>query len=261
VTQSLNVTTVTADGTNHSSAPDGISGQIVFSVATTPVAGDALVAVNAPKIFRPFAKLATTQLTGSDVLTLGMVEDAVAYLRDNGVPPMDDGTYHLILDNTSMRQLFADQDFKVLYAGRDQSAEFRDGEVLRLLGVTYIPTTEAYVQQANTRVGGGAETPLVPVRTRRPILLGAEALIQGNFEGMEIWLMRDGVNAIGDIMLINQVAQIVRPPLDRLQQTLSLTWTWVGDFAVPSDNTATASIIPTASNALFKRCAVLEHAG
>jgi hypothetical protein len=260
VTQTLTVNTATADSVSSSTAPGGVSGTLTFTAATLPVNGDALLALNAPKILRPFSKQTTAQLSGSDVFTMSLVEDGVAYLRDNGVPPMPDGSYHCILDNTSMRQLWADQDFKVLFAGRADSKEYRDGDVIRLLGVTYIPTTEAYVQQANTPSGATSPSQ-VSVRVRRPILLGAESLIQGNFEGIDSWLMRQGMSPINDVFLINNVAQIIRPPLDRLGQVASQSWTWIGDFAVPTDLTATTSIIPTASNALYKRALVIEHAG
>jgi hypothetical protein len=269
VTQTLTVTGATADATNHSSRPDGTSGLLTFTAATTPVNGDALLALNGPMILRPFGKRTTAQLSGSDVLTMGLVEDAVAYLRDNGVPPMEDGTYHCILDNTSMRQLWADQDFKILFAGRKDSSEYRDGDIITLLGVTYIPTTEAYVQpsgqQYNGLTYGQASTATSPsnnaVRVRRPIVLGAECIIQGNYEGLENWLMREGLNPIADVFLVNSVAQILRPPLDRLSQVASLSWTWIGDFSVPTDITATTNIIPTASNALYKRALTIEHAG
>lgn len=274
VNQTLTVSAAVADGTNHTTTPGGISGTLTFDAATLPVNGDAMVALNAPKILRPFSRLTTAGLTNSDMLTMGLVEDAVAYLRDNAVPPMQDGTYHIILDNTSMRQLWADQDFKVLFAGRNDSSEYRDGDIVRLLGMTFIPTTETYVQQANIQQNGvdgngrpvyQASTATAPSavtqRVRRPIVLGAECIIQGDFEGLETWLAREGVNAIGEVFLVNGVAQILRPPLDRLQQVCSLSWNWVGDFAVPTDITATTDIIPTASNSLFKRALVLEHVG
>lgn len=263
VTQVLNVTAVVADGTSASIYPgslpgstDGVSGVITFSAATAPVSGDALVAVNAPKVFRPGGKITTTQLAAGDVLTLNTVLNAVAYLRDNAIPSMPDGSYKCILDNSSMRALFADQDFKVLFAGRDMSSEYRSADIINMLGVEFIPTTEAYVQAPST-----VPTPNLTVTVRRPIVIGAEAILQGNFEGLEQYLSREGVNAIGHVMMVNEVAQIIRPPLDRLQRTISMTWTWVGGFAVPTDLTATTSIIPTASNSLYKRAAVIEVAG
>lgn len=273
VSQALVVTAAVADVTNQSSVPDGQSGVLTFTAATSPVNGDALVATIAPKIIRPFSHVSMAQVTSADVLTLGLIEDAIAYLRDNGVPPMDDGTYHCILDNTSMRQLFADQDFKVLFAGRYQSQEWRDLDIINLVNTSYIPTTEAYLQPALTQYSGanygapgsggsGTGAAAVNARIRRPIVMGAESIIQGDFEGLERWLAREGVNPIGDVFLVNGVAQIIRPPLDRFQQTVSMTWQWIGDFAVPTDVTATNAIIPTAnSSAAWKRAVCIEHAG
>lgn len=261
VTQVLTVTGVAVDGTSNSVYPgslsgttDGLSGVLTFNTATAPVNGDALVATNAPKVFRPGGKITTPQLAAGDVLTLNVVLNAVAYLRDNGVPALPDGTYKCILDNSSLRALFADQDFKIMFAGRDMATEYRAADIVSILGVEFIPTTEAYVQAPSATVS-------LNVTVRRPIVIGGEALLQGNFEGLEQWLNRDGVNAIGHVMMVNEVAQIIRPPLDRLQRTISMTWTWVGGFAVPTDLTATSSIIPTASSSLFKRAAVIEVAG
>lgn len=274
VNQTLSVTSVAEDATNESQCPGGISGTLTFTAATTPVNGDQLLAANAPKILRPSNRGTSALIKASDVLTLGLVLDAVTYLRDNAVPPMMSGTYHLILDNTSMRQLFADQDFKVAYAGRYQSQEYRDGEIITLLGVTYIPTTETIIQQANTMQDGvdGNGDPvfiastatgaaLVSNRIRRPILMGGESLIEGNFDGNETWLDRDGINPMHDVFIVNHVSHIIRPPLDRLAQVASMSWDWIGDYSVPTDLTATPDIIPTASSALYKRCLVIETAG
>lgn len=265
VTQTLHVTATTAEVTNHSQRPDGVSGILTFTTATLPVNGDQLVAVNAPQIIRPSGHLTTAQMTGSDTLTLGYLLDAQTILKNNGVPTMPDGTYHVILDNQSERQLWADQDFKIFFAGRKDSQEYRSGQIYSLLGLTMIPTTESYVQTSLMQAGAVASTAtgvaLVSTNIRRVLVAGAETMIQGNFEGLEGWLARQAVNAIGDVRLVNNVAHVFRPPLDRLQQFMGLSWTWIGDFAIPSDNTATTTIIPTASNALFKRSVVIETAG
>ena len=52
-----------------------------------------------------------------------------------------------------------------------------------------------------------------------------------------------------------QVALIVRPPQDRLQQNISSAWSWVGDFGVPSDVTAAGG-----DAARYKRAVMVEHA-
>jgi hypothetical protein len=261
VSQTLSVTGAAADATNSSSTPGGISGVLTFATATAPVNLDALIAANAPAIFRPNNKPTDQQLTVGDSLTLGLVLDAVAYLRDNGVPPImdpdgDGASYHCLLDNSTMRQLFADQQFLIAYQSQYQSQEYRRADIVRIFDTTFIPTTEAPVQQ----VGAGGD-PNLAVRVRRPIVIGAEALIRGNFEGLEMWLNDRGFTPIGEVFLVNGVAQIIRPPMDRLQQIVSMTWHWIGDFAVPTDITAGPSIIPTASNSLYKRSAVIEVAG
>jgi hypothetical protein len=262
VTQTLTVTGAAADGTNHSSVVntagvvEGISGVLTFSVATTPVNGDALVSGNAPKVLRPFSHITTAQMTGADLLTFGLVQDATAYLRSNGVPPMDDGTYHILLDNVSMRQLYSDQDFKVALAGRLDTPEYRNQDVVRLFGQTFVPTTEALIQNASTSGASGVSANSVGIR--RPIVLGAEVLIEGDFEGMEQFLNREGMSPIGSAFMVDGVVQIMTPPLDALQQWAKLAWDWIGGFAVPTDLTATPSIIASASSSLFKRACIIE---
>ena len=249
-------------GSNGSGSTDGISGYLTITGAgSAPVNGDAIISTNAANVLRPSGKVSTNELTGSDVLTLGLILDAVTYLRNAGVPALPNGNYACILDNASLRQLFSDQQFMVLFAASSKAREYVTGDVFDLLGVTFIPTTEAYVQQPN-----GTD---VKVTVRRPIVIGAEAIIQGNFEGMDMWLNRQGVegNTVSEVMLVNGVAQIMRVPLDRLQQTLSLSWQWVGGFACPTDLTANNAIIPTVGNnitggnPLYKRAVVIETAG
>jgi hypothetical protein len=274
VTQTLSVTAVAATATNNSQRPDGVSGEFTFGTKTTPVNGDALIAANAPQIIRPGGHITTAQMTGSDTLTLGYLLDAQTILQNNGVPTMPGGAYEVILDNQSRRQLWADQDFKLFFAGRDMSEEFRSGQIVSLLGLDIIPTTESYVQVAGKMMNGldskgnaqfttstATAAAAISTNVRRVIVSGAETMIQGNFEGVETWASRQGVNAISDIRLVNNVAHIFRPPLDRNQQNMSLTWLWIGDFAVPTDITATNLIIPTASNSLYKRSVIIETAG
>jgi hypothetical protein len=267
VSQAFNVTAAVADGTNASLYPgstidnlgnvvsDGVSGILtIASAGATPIAGDAIIAANAPKVVRPLNKPSYNLLNSGDACTLGLILDAVTRLSSNAVPRFMDGTYHFICDYAVMRQLFSDQQFLIAYASRFKSEEYQKGQIFELLGVTFIPTTEAYVQPPNPSLG-------INVPIRRSILLGAESLLQGNFDGLGTYMNVDGMNPIGGCMLVNNVAQIVRPPIDRMLRVISMTWTWIGDFTCPTDNTATPLIIPTASNATYKRAVVIETAG
>jgi hypothetical protein len=248
------LTGVAVDGTNVSTAPSGISGTLTFSGNVTVADATALNTVTAynagtgiaPFILRPNGRSNTSQIVGTDLLTMGAVLDAVAYLRSNAVPTVD-GMYNLYLDPVSARQFFADPDFKLLFQGATTaSKEFRMGRVVELVDVRVIPTTEAYVQT------------LGAVKVRRPILCGADALVEGDFAGMGASDVA-GDNAVIDI--VDDIVHVTREPLDRLQQIIAQSWYWIGGFVAPSDQTVNTNIVPTASASYFKRSVVVEHAG
>jgi len=248
------LTTATADGSNVSTAPGGISGTLTFSGNVTVADGTALNTVTAynlgtgvaPFILRPNGRGNTSQIVGTDLLTMGAVLDGVAYLRSNAVPTID-GMYNLYLDPVSARQFFADPDFKILFQGATAAAkEFRMGRVVELVDVRVIPTTEAYQQS------------LSGVKVRRAILCGADALVEGDFEGMG---EADTERTNGIIEMVDDVVQVTREPLDRLQQIIAQSWYWIGGFVAPTDQTVNANIVPTASASYYKRAVVIEHAG
>lgn len=258
---------VAVDGSNVSTTIitgggiSGTSGVLTFATNVTVAdgtAGNVVASTYAAQIIRPNGKYiggSATQatatqaaLTSADKLTLGAVEDAVAMLRNN--TGMDSVTFNLYLDNMSMRQLWADNDFKLMYQGQYGSQEMRVGKVFQLLGCNFIPTTEAPYQAANSAVTAGV---------RRPILCAPGALVEGDFSGMEQRAIdASGVNSV--IQTIDDVVQVVRAPIDRLQQIIAQSWFWIGGFVAPTDATATQNIIPTASQTYFKRAVVIEHA-
>ena len=242
------LTGVTRDGSNVSTTPLGVSGTLTFStnVSTSDgTAGNAVIHSNAPAIIRPNSRSTSTALIAGDNLTLAAVEDAVALARNN--TGIVDQLFNLYLDNVSMRQIQADPDFKLAYQGQYGSKEMRRGQVLQLAGANWIPTTES-LQQTN-----GA------VKIRRPILVVPGALVEGDYAGMEqkAHQISDGNS---EIQMIDDVVQVTRGPIDRLQQIVSQSWFWIGGFVAPTDATANSNIIPTASNAYLKRAVVIEHA-
>ena len=254
------LTGVAVDGSNVStaSASGGLSGTLTFSGNVTVADGTAANTVahaNAPVLVRPNGKwsggsaaaatTALTSLVAADVLTLGTIEDAIAALRNN--TGIQDQVFNLYLDNVSMRQLFADQDFKLMYQGQFGSQAIQAGKVFQLMGANFIPTTEAFVQ-----TNGG-------VKVRRPILVAPGALVEGDFAGMEAKAHdMGGINA--EVQMVDGVAQVTRGPLDRLQQIVGQSWYWIGGFVAPTDATANSNIIPTAGSQYLKRAVVIEHA-
>jgi hypothetical protein len=252
----------TRDGSNVSSlaAFGGASGTLTFSGNVTVAdgtAGNIVSHANCPVLLRPNGKwkggsaLAATTTTASlastDVLTLGVIEDAIANLRNN--TGMQDQIFNLYLDNVSMRQLFADQDFKLMYQGQYGSGEIKKGKVFELMGANFIPTTEALTQVHPTNAA---------LTVRRPILCAPGALVEGDYAGMTE-KAKELADTNSEIHLVDDVVQVTRGPLDRLQQIVAQSWFWIGGFVAPTDATANSAIIPTAGAQYLKRAVVIEH--
>ncbi len=248
------------DGSNVSTTPGGYSGTLTFSGNVTVADGTALNIcshTNCPVLVRPNGKwkggaslgisTSVNSLASTDVLTLGVIEDAIANLRNN--TGIQDQLFNLYLDNVSMRQLFADNDFKLMYQGQYGSAETQFGKIFSLMGANFIPTTEA-LTQAHPSVAG--------LTVRRPILCAPGALVEGDFAGMaeKAKQITDGNS---EIQMVDDVAQVIRGPIDRLQQIIAQSWFWIGGFVAPTDATANSNIIPTAGAQYLKRAVVIEH--
>jgi hypothetical protein len=250
--------TFSGTNTNVSTTPGGFSGVLTFSATVTVAdgtAGNTVQASNASICVRPNGRANTSLLQATDVFTMQNVLDSVALLRLNNVPGVDggpgalgDSLYNLYLDPKSARQLFADPDFKQLFQGATSASQvFRKGMTNDFLGVRFMPVTEAYTQ---TLTGVGT--------VRRPILVGGEALIEGDYAGMAA---EDVAPSNAIINLVDEVAMVTREPLDRLAQIIAQSWYWIGGFCAPSDITTNTTIVPTSTNAAFKRAVLIEHIG
>jgi hypothetical protein len=241
-----------ADASNASTTPGGVSGVLSFSgnVSTSDAtAGNTVQSATASVIVRPNARTNTAQIATGDTLAMANLLDAVAKLRTNAVPEID-GVYNCYLDPISARQLFSDQDFQRLFQGATSANQvFRTGMINDFLGLRFIPTTEAYVQPHPTIAGA---------YIRRPIICGQGALIEGDFAGMAA---SDVAPKDSIISLVDGIAMVTREPIDRLSQIIAQSWYWIGGFCAPSDTTTTPNTVPTATNANFQRAVMVEHIG
>ncbi len=246
---SYTLTGATADGSNVSTAPNGISGTLTFSgnVSTANgTTGNAVVVSVAPVVLRPNARATTAALLSTDTLLMATVLSAVATLRSNNVPPVTEtGLYHCYLDDKQLLGLFADADFKLLFRGAYGSDEYKSGQIIDLLGVRFLTTNQAPQQTIGA----------VPIH--RAIVCGQGAIIEGDFTEV-------GYSDVGDgdglKVMVDDVCMVTREPLDRLQQIIAQSWYWIGGYTVPTDVTANTNIIPTATNSYYKRAVVIESA-
>jgi hypothetical protein len=241
-----------ADASNATTTPNGISGTLTFSTSVTVAdgtAGNAVIATTASSIQRPNGRTTSVGLQANDQLTMASLLNGVATLRLNAVPEID-GVYNCYLDPVSARQLFADSDFRQLFTGATSANQvFRRGMINEFLGLRFIPTTEAFVQ-THPNIAGAF--------IRRPIICGQGALIEGDFAGMAA---ADVAPDDSLVSIVDGVAMVTREPVDRLQQIIAQSWYWIGGFCAPSDITTNSSTVTTATNANFKRAVMVEHIG
>lgn len=257
VVRTLTITGSAADDPNVSSVAYngkkyGISGQVTYSTAgAAPAAGNLIVAFNAPKMFRPKGKLGTRSLTGGDNYSSTLVQNVVAYLRNQGTPPNADGFYHVYHNATSEQQMLADPIVQLAFQGQASAEELRRGVLFEWGGVKFFTTTESPIQDHPTTAG---------LQVHRPLVVGGEAMVEADWQGLDGYLamMTRGIHAI--TRGANNQILILRPPIDAFGRMLSAGWYWPSGVCCGTDMKATSLIIPTAnSNALYKRAAVIEH--
>jgi hypothetical protein len=220
---------------------------LTLGTAISATVGQAVVAGNAPVSIRGTGNSAY-DLTSANTVSLANFRAAVARLRKMAVPTIG-GYYVAHIDPDTEAQLFADSDFKLALQGRVDSPVYRDLSIGRFAGIDWVRNLEAPVISA-----GSAGT----LTVHRPVVLGGGALMAAPFEGTSSLLAGTGVENVPEVRTITpapgvDVTLLVRPPQDRLQQVISSTWSWVGDYGVPSD-------AGTGDAALYKRGVVIEHA-
>jgi hypothetical protein len=246
-----NVISAAADVTNisYNAAAGGISGKLTLSGNASIVnatLGNAVISSVAPTVVRPNNKSSSNGLSATtDLLLMSTILSAVTVLRNNAVPKVN-GRYLCFIDPTSAFELFQDPAFQLLYRGTGTSSQaYQSGEPIDMLDVRFVPTNEAYL---SVNAAG--------VVVHRPIIVGKGALVEGDFANLGNTDTK-APNSIIDI--IDGIAMVTRAPLDRLQQIIAQSWYTILGFAVPTDITATQTIIPTANAAYYKRAVVIEH--
>lgn len=216
-------------------------------------------------------------LSTVNIVTLNTFISAVSRLRDQNVPPHADGYYHVHLTTQAEEQLFQDNHWQRLHQSLPDSVAYRSLAIGIAVGCVFYRNTElpnpSTVKASAIRVdagGAGGATGTFQIGgelTNESGLIIRRALVTGGGCAYEKYLDESkfvteaGVNGkIGQFTLINggvaimaqRIRYILRSPQDLLQQVVNQTWSWSGDFPMPSDAVA-------GDGARFKRAVVIEH--
>lgn len=237
---------------------------------------EGILAATRSRRFRVGGGATVDALTSANILTLDAVIAAVTRLRDQNVPPHADGYYHVHLTPKGEQDIFADPHWQRLYTSLPDSVAYRDLAIGQAVGCIFYRNTQS---PSSTTVSGLVADPggagfarLAPeiggevinaagVHVRRAIITGGGVLYEKYLDESK-YITEGGVTGkIGQFSVVNggvaimtqRIRYILRSPLDKLQQVVSQTWSWSGDFPVPSD-----ALVGDAAR--YKRAVVIEHA-
>jgi hypothetical protein len=256
----LTLVSTAPGGSNNSTMnvpglPVGLSGSLVITgTGYSIVEGDIIVAVDAPAYYRPGAARSRYEMTAGNTATLQLFINAVAGFRLNGVrAPLPDGTFPCYIDPVLEAQLFTDPAFQILTQGDEQSSSFKTARVAKNFGLTFVPTTNLPVFPF-TNISGKS------LVARRALICAERFIQEGPFAGAEQVVREQNGQGITDVRMVDRIAMVHRLPIDRFGQIMSQGWFYIGGFTVPTDATINSFVIPTATNARYKRAAVIEVA-
>lgn len=233
---------------------------------------DGVLARTASDVYRVGGAATVDGVGSANILTLQDVINVVAQMRSNNVPATADGYYHVHVTPQGEAQLFADDQFQRLYQSLPDSAAYRDLAIGQLVGCRFYRNTEnpnvqnsgALVDTStDARSAGSIGAEVVNdggTQIQRACVMGGGAIYEKYLDESQ-YITEAGVTGkIGEFNVINngvavmtnRIRMILRAPLDKLQQVVSTSWSWSGDFPVPSDG-------QTGSAARYKRATVIEH--
>ena len=256
------------------------------AIAAGPhVAYVAVLAANRPKVIRAGGGTTSRAIGSGDVLTLALIEAGVAYLKALGVPTFPDGNYRVHLAPESIKQLRRDHEWQRQVRGVPDHERVTKFEVGRIASCVFIENEESptlfnvdpaedvagAVLSADGSYTWGGVTYAVPgtggQNIARPIIVGPESMIEhyvpeqdfettpasANFGKREMigeWVVDGGYLKT----LVNGIYVYFRLPQDQKGERSTVTWSWTGDFGMPSDYRAQVQVA-----AAFKRGIAIEH--
>lgn len=211
----------------------------------------------------------------SDILTLSAVQQGVATMWQDNVREHEDGRFHIHLDPISLTQIFRDTEFQRLNESLPEYVIYREMAVSQLLNCYWYRNSECPIAQ--TVKGGSTATytsdddfapelyhngnATTGVKLHRALITGrggimehwvdqsalySEAGVDGKV-GPASRIMNDGISVDCE-----RIHMIIRSPQNRLQDMVSHTYRFIGDWPARTD-------AGSGSTARYKRFCTIVH--
>jgi hypothetical protein len=210
----------------------------------------------------------------SDLFNLAAIRSAVARMRSQNVPAHQDGYFHCHMDPTSEAQIFSDNEFQRLLTSLPDFYMYKQFGIGVLLGTIFVRNTEAPIAQTVT--GGSTATfsqddnfagelfnngsALTGVPLHRPLFIGQGAILEYYLDlagliteaGVTGKVAEPRITNNGIDVFTERIQLILRAPLNRLQDQVSASWKFQGDWPIRTDGAV-------GDAATIKRMVVVLH--
>jgi hypothetical protein len=231
----------TTDGTLS-----GIAGTLTFTsaVAAADLTSHSPVkAVGAPTILRANARVSTQTLAAGDTLNMALIQKGKNLLVNNRMVGKNTKQAVLYATPDALYGLYRDPEFQLLYRGAYGSKTYTTGEVADLLGIRIVEVTSAPIQTL------GALT------IHRPIMV-AEGWIT-KYE-MTSTMFDEQLDGPVHRIVADNIAMITTAPTDPAGQFVKQAYLQFVGYSCRTDRLLTSAVVPTATNAIYKRAVVFE---
>jgi hypothetical protein len=218
----------------------------------------AVYSLDATNIVRVGGGNSVDSVGSTDILTLEAIRTAVARFWQSNVPEHADGRFHAHIDPTAQSQVFSDPEFGRLMTSLPDYYAYRQFALGELLGTVFFRNSECPIPET---VQGGflgvydPEDPFAPelynnglptgVKLHRTLLTGQGGVYEYH-QDLSGLLTDAGITGkVGEPRITNngievftdRIQLILRSPLNRLQDLVSTSWKFIGDWPCRTDAT------------------------
>jgi len=249
-------------------------GVLQLSAAVTNVLDRAyVIADNRTVIVRVGGGNSVDSIGSADLLRLSDIRAAVSRFWQQNVPEHPDGYFHAHLDPTSQGQIYADPEFQRLLTSLPDYYMYRQFALGVLLNTVFFRNSECPLPETvdggftatfdqNDPFAGELYNNGTPsgVKVHRALFCG-QGFIHEYYQDMSALITEAGMTGrVAETRITNngievnadRVQLIIRSPLNRLQDMVSTSWKFIGDWPVRTD-------VTTGDAAAYKRALVIEH--
>jgi len=192
----------------------------------------------------------------SDVPTLADIRDVVSHFQEQTVPEHPDDRFHCHLSPVSQAKLFNDTEFQRLLTALPEDFRYKKFALGELLGTVFFRNSEAPIPttvQGGTTATFSAKDPFAGelynngatsgVKIQR-MLFTAQGGIFEYYADLNNLLTEAGIiGKVGEPQVTNngidvmtdRIQLMLRAPLNRLQDKVSASWKFIGDWPVRTD--------------------------